>query len=143
MSGSLEDEERNWEAEAGLRPPGSTTSPDEANWAVAATLLTFSGFIVPLANIVGPLVVWLVKRDDSPFVEAHAREALNFQLSITLYLIIAGMMIYLLIGFLLVPLIVIFDVVATILAALRASRGELYEYPLCLRLVSKSSLSSL
>ena len=111
---SDESEERSWETEAGLRPPGSAVSPDETNWAVAAALLAFSGFIVPLANVVGPLVIWLVKRGESDFVEVHAREALNFQISITIYLVVAGMLVYVLIGFLLLPLIVIFDMVVTI-----------------------------
>jgi uncharacterized Tic20 family protein len=143
MSGPWQDEERHWETEAGLRPPDDGVEPDEANWAVVAVLLAFSGFVFPFANIAGPLAVWLLKRDESDFVEAHARETLNFQISITIYLAVSGMLIYLLIGILLVPLVVLFDVVATIVAALRASRGELYEYPLCLRLISKSSAPAL
>lgn len=126
-----------------MRPAGNAVGPDEANWAVVAVLLAFGGFVFPLANIAGPLVVWLVKRDESDFVEAFARETLNFQISVTLYLAIAGMLIYVLIGILLVPLVVLFDVVVTIVAALRASRGEPYTYPLCLRLISKSGAPAL
>lgn len=143
MSGPWQDEERHWETEAGLHTPDDGVDPDESNWAVVAVLLSFSGFVFPLANIAGPLAIWLLKRDGSDYVEAYARETLNFQISITLYLVIAGMMIYVLVGILLVPVVVLFDVVATIVAALRASRGETYEYPLCLRLISKGSAPAL
>ncbi len=138
MSGSWQDEERSWEREAGLRPPGvgGDVTPEEANWAVAAALLAFAGYVVPLGNIAGPAAVWLAKRDDSDFVEHHAREALNFQISITLYMVVASALMFVLIGFVLAPIILVFDVVVIIIAALRASRGEAYEYPLCLRLIS-------
>ncbi|MDH4017604.1 MAG: DUF4870 domain-containing protein [Actinomycetota bacterium] len=138
MSGSWQDEERSWEREAGLRPPGTggDVTPEEANWAVAAALLAFAGYVMPLLNIAGPAAVWLAKRDESAFVEYHAREALNFQISITLYMAAASLLMFVVIGFVLVPLLVVFDVVVIIVAALRASRGELYEYPLSLRLIS-------
>jgi hypothetical protein len=138
MSGSWQDEERSWEREAGMRPPGvgGNASPEEANWAVAAHLLSFAGYVLPLLNVAGPAAVWLAKRDESPFVELHAREALNFQISITLYLVVASALMFVLIGFVLVPILVLLDVVAIVVAALRASRGEFYAYPLSLRLIS-------
>ncbi len=140
MSDPWREEERSWEREAGLRPPGvgGDVTPEEANWGVAAALLAFAGYVVPLGNIAGPAAVWLAKRDESDFVEHHAREALNFQISITLYMLVASALMFVLIGFVLAPLILIFDVVVIIIAALRASRGELYDYPLCLRLVSRA-----
>ena len=115
---------------------GHEAAPDQRNWAVAAQLVSFAGYLFPLANVAGPLVIWLMKRHESPFVEDHAREALNFQISMTIYLTVAGLLVYLLIGFLLLPLLVVFDVVVVVLAALAASRGEVYRYPLSIRLVS-------
>lgn len=140
MSGSWQDEERNWETEAGLRPPGvgGDVSVEEANWAVAAALLSFAGFLgfPVMMNVLGPAVVWWVKRDDSAFIEYHAREAMNFQISIWLYSAAVSLLLFVLIGWLLVLPLLVFDVVVVIIAALRASRGELYRYPLSLRLVS-------
>ena len=91
---------------------------------------------VPFANIAAPLIIWLIKRDESRFIELHARESLNFQISMTIYLAIAALMVYVLIGYLLVPLLVIFQMVVVVLAALKASRGEICRYPLSLRFVS-------
>jgi uncharacterized Tic20 family protein len=137
MTRSWQEEEKRWETEAGLGENGfaSNVSSDEANWAVAAQLFSFGGFIMPTANILGPLAIWLAKRDESAFIAHHALEALNFQISMTLYLLAAGVLIYVLIGFVLVPVLIVFDVLAIIVAALRASRGELYSYPFCLRLI--------
>jgi len=138
MSERWQDEERSWETEAGMRPPGvgGDATPEEANWAVAAHLLSFAGYVVPLLNIAGPAAVWLTKRDESDFIELHAREALNFQISFTLYMTVASILMFVLIGFVLVPALVLLDVVVIVLAALRASRGEFYAYPISLRLIS-------
>jgi len=140
MSGSGHDEERTWETEAGLRPPGvgGDVTVEEANWAVAAALLSFAGFLgfPVMMNVLGPAAVWFVKRDDSEFIEHHAREAMNFQISMWLYAWGVWLLTFVLIGWLLVLPLLIFDVVVVIIAALRASRGELYQYPLSLRLVS-------
>ncbi|MDP8960135.1 MAG: DUF4870 domain-containing protein [Actinomycetota bacterium] len=83
----------------------------------------------------GPLVVWLVKREDHPFVEMHAREALNFNLSVLLYFIVGVVLAFVLIGFLLLAALAVIWLVFTIIAAVRASNGEPYRYPLTIRLV--------
>jgi uncharacterized Tic20 family protein len=116
---------------------------DSKNWALFAHLSTFVGLIgVPFGNILGPLVIWLVKRNDDPFIERHAREALNFNISLTIYgagLVLVGLVLLVVfIGFLFLiaaAALVVLWVVFTIIAALNASRGDEYEYPLTLRLV--------
>lgn len=83
----------------------------------------------------GPLVVWLVKRDDHPFIEMHAKEALNFNLSVLVYTVVGGVLVFVLIG---IPLLIAIGVawlVLTSIAAVRASNGEPYRYPLSIRLV--------
>ena len=77
-----------------------------------------------------------MKRDESAFIEAHALESLNFQISMTVYLMVGGLLTYVLVGFLLIGFLIIFEVVMVIRAALRASRGELFEYPLAFRLIT-------
>ncbi len=112
-------------------PPGL---PDEVrSWALAAHLSAFLGAWVALAFL-GPLVVWLVKRNEHPFVEVHAREALNF-LSVLLYFIVGVVLAFVLIGFLLLAALGVIWLVFTIIAAVRASNGEPYRYPLTIRLV--------
>ena len=78
----------------------------------------------------------MIKRGDSPEIDAHGKEALNFQLSMLIYNIVAGVLCLVLIGFALLAVLHILNVVFVILAALKASEGQMYRYPLTLRLIS-------
>jgi uncharacterized Tic20 family protein len=120
----------------------------DRTWEVLSHLSSLAMLVgVPFGNILGPLVVWLVKRKDSPAVEAHAKEALNFQISVMLYLMIAvagtASLMLILIGVLLIPFLIvalilvpIVDIIFVVIAAVKASNGEFYRYPLTLRLIS-------
>jgi len=105
-------------------------------WAVAAHLLPF----VSLA-IIGPLFVWLIKRDEDDYVEGHAREALNFQLSMLIYGLVSALLIIVLIGILLLLAVGVFAFVMAILAAIKAANREPYEYPLTMRMVKQRQTS--
>jgi uncharacterized protein len=100
-----------------------------------AHLSALAGLVIGL-NWLGPLIVYLVKKDEHPFIADQSREALNFNLSVFLYIIVSAILIILVIGFLLLPAIAIAWLVLTIIAAVRANNGEAYRYPLTLRLVS-------
>lgn len=113
----------------------SGLSSETRNWAMAAHLSAFLGAWVALA-FVGPLVVWAIKREDHPFVAEHAREALNFNLTLLIYLVVAGILAFVLIGIPLLVAIGITWLVLTIIAAVRAANGESYRYPLTIRFVS-------
>ena len=96
-----------------------------------------AGFFVPWAgHIVGPLVVWLAKRADSPEIDAHGKESINFQLSMLIYNVIAGILCLVLVGFFILLLLHILNVVFIIVASIQASEGKLYRYPLTIRLIS-------
>ena len=97
---------------------------------MAAHLIPFLGL-----ELLGPLIIWLIKRGDDPFVELHSREALNFQISVLIYAIIAFILIFALIGLLLIPFVILFAFVFAIVAAVKAANGEEYRYPLTIRLV--------
>lgn len=103
---------------------------DSRGWAVAAHLLPF----VSLA-IIGPLFVWLIKRDEDAFVEDQAREALNFQLSLLIYGIVSGILIIVIIGIVLLFAVAIFGLIWSIIAAINAANGVQYRYPLTTRMV--------
>lgn len=115
-------------------------SPDEKqarNLAVVAHLSSFIGLLgIPFGNILGPLAVWLWKRNELPFVEDQAKEALNFQITMTLAMMVAGILILVLIGLPILLLLILADVVLTIMAAMKANKGEAYRYPFTLRLIS-------
>jgi uncharacterized protein len=126
-------------------PAGSPgASSDDRNWAVIAHLSALIAFI-GLPSLIGPLIVWLLKREQ-PFVSDHSREALNFNLSVFIYVVVGGLVLGVLVvathGIALLVLIpaaiAVFAVwlVFVIQAAMRASRGELFRYPLTLRLIS-------
>ena len=96
----------------------------------------FAGYIgIPFGNIVGPLLVWLLKREESPFIDAHGKEALNFQLSATIYAIISALLIVIIVGIFLLVALVAFVVIVTIMAAVRASNGQYHRYPLTIRFI--------
>ncbi len=106
------------------------------SWTVACHASALLGFFVPAGgHILAPLIVWLMKRADSAAVDAHGKESLNFQLSMLIYSIIAGILMFVLIGFVLLPLLHVLNLVFVIIASLRASEGQLYRYPLTIRLL--------
>lgn len=117
-------------------PVAPTVSPDENTWAMLCHLSALLGYLIPLGNIVGPLVFWLVKKDQMPFVDDQGKEALNFQISVTIYAIVSGLLVLVLIGVLLLAAVVIFQLVFTIIGGLKANQGIAYRYPLCIRLIS-------
>ena len=105
------------------------------NTAVAAHLSTFAGLVVPFGSVIGPLAVWLTRRDQDPFIDQAGREALNFGISIAVYgslLLVAALM---LVGIPFLIVGVVAWVVLASLAAAKASQGQAYRYPLTMRLV--------
>ncbi|MDJ0498277.1 MAG: DUF4870 domain-containing protein [Acidimicrobiia bacterium] len=115
-------------------PQPQIVSQDSRNLATVSHLSGFAVFLgVP--PIVGPLLVWLLKKDD-PWVEYHAKEALNFNISFMIYGLVAALAIILLVGLLLLPAVVIGWFILTIKAAIRTSNGEYYRYPMTMRFVS-------
>ena len=105
------------------------------NTAVAAHLSTFAGLVVPFGSVIGPLAVWLTRRDRDPFIDQAGREALNFGISIAIYgslMLVAALV---LVGIPLLVVGVIGWVVLASQAAVKASQGQSYRYPLTIRLV--------
>ena len=115
--------------------PSGEVSAEQRQWGLFAHLSSLVGLIIPLGNILGPLIIWQVKKDDMPFVSDQAKESLNFNITMAIAGIVAWLLIFVLIGFLLLPLIGIAWVVFTILAAIKANSGEAYRYPFALRLI--------
>jgi len=116
-------------------PVAAVPTQDEKTWGMLAHLTAFSGFLVPLGSVIGPLVVWLVKRDQSAFVADQGKEALNFNISVLLAALICGVLVFILVGILLGVALFIFWLAMTIVAAIKANEGVRYRYPFTLRLV--------
>ncbi len=108
---------------------------EEKQWGMFAHLASLAGIIIPLGNLLGPLIVWLVKKDTMPFVADQGKEALNFNITVFIAAFISGILTLVLIGFLLLIVVGIAWLVLTVLAALAANKGETYRYPFTLRLI--------
>jgi uncharacterized Tic20 family protein len=105
-------------------------------WAMLCHLLGLCTFIgIPFGNIIGPLVVWLIKKDEFSFVDEQGKEALNFQISMTVYAILAAILIVIMVGWVLLFILTIADIVLTIIAAIKTSEGKSYRYPYIFRLI--------
>jgi len=106
-------------------------------WGMLCHIAAFAGFIIPLVgNIVGPLVIWLIKKEEHPFIDDQGKESLNFQITISIGGLVASILTCLAgLGIILGIAIFVFYVVFVIIAAIKASNGEQYRYPVTLRLV--------
>jgi uncharacterized Tic20 family protein len=113
----------------------STSSRDVRTWNVLCHATALAGFFVPWAgHILGPLIVWLAKRSDSPEIDENGKESLNFQISMLIYNVIAGVLCLLLIGFIILAILHILNLVLVIVASIQASEGKFYRYPMTIRL---------
>jgi uncharacterized protein len=120
---------------ANLVTPAGAVDQAVRNTAVAAHLSSFVGLVVPFGSVIGPLAVWLTRRDRDPFIDQAGREALNFGISIAIYgslMLVAALM---LVGIPLLIVGVIAWVVLASLAAAKVSQGQAYRYPLTMRLI--------
>jgi uncharacterized Tic20 family protein len=98
-----------------------------------AVLAQALGIVV---GFVGPLIIYLVNGEKDPFVRHHAAEALNFQLTLLIAYLVSFVLMFVLIGFLLIPVLIVLGIVFPIIAAMAASRGEWYRYPISIRMVT-------
>jgi uncharacterized Tic20 family protein len=116
---------------------GGPLSNDERLWGMLCHLAGFGFYVIPvIGGIVGPLVVWAIKKEEYPFVNDQGKEAINFQITVLIAYMVAGASLLLLIGFLLLPLVSLFQIIMTIIAAVKANNGEHYRYPLTIRFLS-------
>jgi uncharacterized Tic20 family protein len=114
----------------------TSTSSSVRTWCVLAHATALAGFFVPWAgHIVGPLIIWLAKRQDSPEIDGHGKESLNFQISMLIWNVIAAVLIIVLIGIPILLLLHILNIIFVVIASIQASDGQLYRYPLALRLI--------
>lgn len=113
-------------------------SPEEKNWAMLSHIAAFVALIplIPVIGMVlGPLVVWLLKKEDMPLVAQNGVEALNFNISMFIAYCVAIILCFILIGIPILVGLVIFHFIVTILAAIKASEGGVYKYPFSMKLV--------
>lgn len=114
--------------------PSPAPSAEARKWAMLCHYAGFAWFVAPMiGNVVGPLLVWQLKRECDPFVDAQGREALNFQLTLSLALMLCGLLAWVLIGFPLMALVSVVGLVLTIVGGIKANEGRPWRYPFCIR----------
>lgn len=120
-------------------PPGWGPRPmtpgEERTWGSAAHWSAFVGAFVALAFL-GPLLVLLLKGNESAYVRRQAVESLNFQISMFIYAVVSGVLVLVLVGLLMLMVVGLVWVVFTLIGTIRSTNGEEYRYPLTLRLIS-------
>src|SRR6266404_9024256 len=115
----------------------STSSSNVRTWTVLCHATALAGFFVPWAgHILGPLIVWLAKRGDSPEIDGHGKESLNFQISMLIYDAVAAILCIVLIGIPILIALWVLNTVFVIIASVKASEGKFYRYPITIRFIS-------
>ena len=125
--------------------PPSAPSDNESQartWNMLCHLSALAGYVIPFGNVLGPLLVWQIKKSEFPSVEEHGKAALNFQLTVLIALFVgiisAVLLSFVCIGFLLIPVVVLIGLaglVFAVIAGIKANNGEPYRYPWSLTLV--------
>ena len=105
-------------------------SETERNWSMLCHLSAFAGFFFPFGGVIGPLICWLTKKDESSWVNVNGKASLNFQLSMLLYIVLAIPLCFIIIGIPIVILLGTLKVICVIIASIKAPKGELFKYPL-------------
>ena len=105
-------------------------SKDEKMWGMLCHLSALAGFVIPFGNIIAPLVIWILKKEEFPLVDDQGKEALNFQISLTIYFIAGAILLIVGIGFVILPIVAVFGLIMIIIASIKANDGEKYRYPI-------------
>ena len=118
-------------------PPTPSTSSDVRTWSVLCHASALLGlFFHFLGHLGGPLIVWLMKRGDSPEIDAHGKESLNFQISMLIYDAVAAILCIVLIGIPILIALWVLNTVFVIVASVKASEGKFYRYPFTIRFIN-------
>ncbi len=116
---------------ASSRPP-ALSYKEERQWAMFSHLGAFTAFFIPFGNIIVPLVIWQIKKNESSFVVQHSKASLNFQISLMIYSLAAALLVLIIIGIFLLLGLFIFNIIAVIIAGVKANEGQNYRYPLAI-----------
>lgn len=111
-------------------------SKDDRMWGMLCHLSTFVGLLIPLGNIIAPLVIWLLKKNDSSFVDDQGKEALNFQISLLIAVAICIVLSFVFIGIILMFALAIYAIIMVIIASIKANDGNRYRYPYTFRFIN-------
>ena len=119
-----------------ISAPAAVSNSNVRTWKILCHASALLGVFLHFpGHLLGPLIVWLAKRDDSPEIDAHGKEAINFQLSMLLYTLISAVFCLVLIGFVFIAILWVLNAVLVIVASIQASDGKFYRYPMTIRFI--------
>jgi len=104
-------------------------------WDMLCHLSALAGYVIPFGNVIGPVIIWQIKKTEFPSVDEHGKEAVNFQISVLIYTFVSILLTFLLIGIPLLVATVIGNLVLIAIATIKANNGEAYRYPLTIRFI--------
>ncbi|MBV1907873.1 MAG: DUF4870 domain-containing protein [Kangiellaceae bacterium] len=113
----------------------ATLSQDDKNMGMFCHLAAFAGLVIPFGMIIGPLVIWLMKKDQSEYIDYHGKESVNFQITMAIAFMISFVLMFVVIGVFLMFGLAIFELIVIIMAAIKANEGERYQYPFNFRFI--------
>ena len=113
--------------------PVPAPSKEVRQWAMLCHFAAFLGLVFPFGSLIGPLILWQIKKDMDPLIDDQGKEALNFQITVAIAWIACMVLGFVVIGFLLMGVLVIGALVLTIIAGIKANKGIAYRYPLTWR----------
>jgi uncharacterized Tic20 family protein len=108
---------------------------DENMWAMFCHLSGLVGFVIPFGNVIAPLIIWTLKKDEYPHVDDQGKEALNFQISMTVYILLSVLLIFVVIGIPLLIILGLFWLIMTVIGAINANDGNKYRYPFTIKFI--------
>ncbi len=114
--------------------PGGAASQELKTWGLIIHLSLLAGFIIPLAGLIAPVVIYLIKKDSLPEIREHAYVVFNWMISALIYGIIGAILTLVVIGALVLLAVAVLSIIFPIIGAIKASDGEVWPYPLSIRL---------
>ncbi|KVV01495.1 MULTISPECIES: DUF4870 domain-containing protein [Pseudomonas] len=116
-------------SELDLSKPEPGPSREARQWAMFCHFSAFLGMWFPFGSLIGPLILWQMKRESDPFIDDQGKEAMNFQITVAIASAICYVLMFVLIGFALIGLLFIGAVVLVVIAGVKANDGVSYRYP--------------
>ncbi len=120
-----------------MQPQGNTSlqTPDEKQMGMFLHLSGIAQVVIFPIGIVLPIILWQTQKDKMPALDAHGKMVTNFMISLSIYLVVSFFLMFLLIGFLLLPLVALGGIILSVMGGIKANNGEFYEYPLTIKFI--------
>lgn len=113
--------------------PGALQTADQRQMGMFLHLSQLAGFVIPFGCIILPLVLWQTQKEKMPVLDAHGKMVVNFMISVLIYLIVSGILMFVLVGILTMLAVIVIHIVFPIIGAVKANNGEIWEYPLTIK----------